>query len=326
MLSINVFNLIIITVSYKQPHTLEHQLDLEYYANVFKGLHSRIAFLHTHVDYTEIHHTNKVYHTNIKMKDKALSIIFRQYDREVVFDEENIQLYSNFTIDMASKKRPVISCLIRNTIREILIMAIEPPAILDTSSQNIERIREITHPTKFNDDQRKRVKARFQAEAAKMPKVQEVEQADVGGKDLEQINILLIGDVQSGKSSLVETFRLYADGDYVVNTQYITQGNNRIANEMVKVAAFLTDLPTVEIRRLRQDTGGYDVIDLEQEASRMAEEDFEDLLNLGTKGAVTAIIGSNGAMKYLFNIFEGPSLNESDENYEKNILSIYWSI
>ncbi|KAF9309952.1 hypothetical protein BG003_009118 [Podila horticola] len=323
MIGTRSFNLIVIIVSYKNPLTQEQQLALEYYANVFKGLHTRIMFLHTHVDYTETHHTNTVHHLNMKMKNKALSKMFRRHDSEVVFDEDNFQEYSSFTIDMVSKKRPVILCLIRNTIREILKKATDPPAILDTSAQNIERIRAITHPTKFNDDERKKIKLRFQAEAAKLPKVEEVEQAEVGGKELDQINILLIGDVQSGKSSLVETFKLYADPDYVVNTQHITQGNSRYADEKVKVTAFLSDLHTVQIRKLKQSTGGYDVIDLEQEAARMTEEDFEDLLNLGAKGAVTAVITANASKRYRFNIYEGPSLNESAETFEKNIFSVH---
>ncbi|KAG0076091.1 hypothetical protein BGZ92_002584 [Podila epicladia] len=323
MVNIRKFNLIIIIISYKNPLTQEQQLALEYYANVFRGLHTRIMFLHTHVDYTEIHHSNEVHHANMKLKNKALSKMFRRHDNEVVFDEENFQEYSSFTVDMVSKKRPVILCLIRNTIREILKKATEPPAILDISTQNIERIRAITHPTKFNDDERKKIKLRFQAEAAKLPKVEEVEQVDVGGNELEQINILLIGDVQSGKSSLVETFKLYADKDYVVNTQHITQGNSRFADEKVKVTAFLSDLHTVQIRKLRQNNAGHDIIDLEQEAGRMTEEDFEDLLNLGTKVAETAIISTNASKRYRFNIYEGPSLNESAENFEKNIFSVH---
>ncbi|KAF9301876.1 hypothetical protein BGZ74_006149 [Mortierella antarctica] len=144
VINTRTFNLIVITVSYKSPVLEQQQLALEYYANVFKGLHSRIVFLHTHVDYTEIHHTNKVHHTNMDMKNKALSKMFRRHESEVFFDEENFQEYPSFTIDMVSKKRPVISCLIRNTIREILKMATGPAVQLDTSIQNIERIRDIT--------------------------------------------------------------------------------------------------------------------------------------------------------------------------------------
>ncbi|KAG0031510.1 hypothetical protein BGZ82_006957, partial [Podila clonocystis] len=323
MITTRQFNLIIVIVAYTNPLTQEQQLALEYFANVFKGLHTRIMFLHTHVDYADIHHTNETHHNNMKMKNTALSKIFRRQDTDGTFDEDNVELYCSLTIDMVIKKRPVINCLIRNTIREILKMATAPPATLDTGNKNIERIRGITHPTKFNDDERKKIKARFAAEAAKLPKQEEEAQVDVGGENLPQINILLIGDVQSGKSSLVETLKLYADSNYQMKTEHITQGNSRFADEKVKVTAFLSDLHAIQIRRLRKSGNGYDVIDLEEEAKRMTEEDFEDLLNLGQKETTTAITASNDAKKYRFNIYEGPSLNESAENFEKNIFSVH---
>ncbi|KAG0016157.1 hypothetical protein BGZ81_011366, partial [Podila clonocystis] len=323
MINTKSFNLIVITISYTNPVTQEQQLALEYYANVFKGLHTRIMFLHTHVDYADLHYTNTVHHLNMKMKNKALSKMFRQYDSEAVFDEDNVKEYPSLTIELVSKKRPVINCLIRNTIRDILKMATDSAVLLDTSMQNIERIRAITHPSKFNYEEREKVKARFAAEAAKHEKSAEEEQVDVGGLELEQINILLIGDYRSGKTSLVETFKLYADPKYQAKTEHITQGNSRFADEKVKETAFLADLHNVQIRKLRGTTGEYDVVDLEDEAKRLSEEDFEDLLNLGAKGVETVIIASNGAKKYRFNIYEGPSLNESAENFEKNIFSIH---
>ncbi|KAG0010249.1 hypothetical protein BGZ81_002871, partial [Podila clonocystis] len=323
MINTRSFNLIVIIISYKNPLTQQQQLAFEYYANVFKGLHTRIMFLHTHVDYADVHHTNTTHHLNMKMKNEALSKMFRQYDSETVFDEDNVKEYPSLTIDLVWKKRPVINCLIRNTIRDILKMATQPPVVLNTSIQNIERIHAITHPSKFDAEERKANKARLAAETVKLPKAEEVEQVDLGGYELQQINILLIGDVQSGKSSLVETFKLYADPNYQAKTEHITQDDSRIADERVKTTAFLADLHTVQIRKLRGTTGEYDVVDLEEEAKRLSEEDFEDLLNLDAKGAETIIIASNGAKKYRFNIYEGPSLNESAKNFEKNIFSVH---
>ncbi|KAF9379130.1 hypothetical protein CPB97_009147 [Podila verticillata] len=321
MINTRSFNLIVIIVSYKNPLTQEQQLVLEYYANVFRGLHTRIMFLHTHVDYAEIHHTNTVHHLNMKMKNKALSKMFRRHEIEGTFDEENVREYPSLTIDLVSKKRPIINCLIRNTLREILKMATQPAVMLDTSIQNIERIRAITHPSKFNDDERKRIKQRFAAEAAKIEKPVEEEEADVGGQELEQINILLIGDVQSGKTSLVETFKLYADPRYRVKTDHIIRDSGR--NEKVKITAFLADLHTFQIRKLKAGTDVYDVIDLEKAAKIMSEEDFEDLLNLKLN---IDVIPNVGPKTYRFNVYEGPSLNESDEDYEKNIFSIHQTI
>ncbi|KAG0328280.1 hypothetical protein BG000_000552, partial [Podila horticola] len=123
-------------------------------------------------------------------------------------------------------------------------------------------------------------------------------------------------------TSLVETFRLYADPNYQAKTEHITQGNSRFADEKVKITAFLADLHTVQIRKLKANAGGYDVIDLEEEAKRLSEVDFEQLLYLGAKGAETVIIASDKAKKYRFNIYEGPGLSANAENLEKNILSI----
>ncbi|KAF9312177.1 hypothetical protein BG003_006576, partial [Podila horticola] len=183
LIHIQTFNLIIITESYKNLLTQEQQLDLEYFANVFKGLHSKIMFLHTHVDHTNIHPANTTHHLNIKMKNKALSKLFRRHDNEVSFDENNFKEYPSLSIDLVSKKRPVITCLILNTIREILMMATRPAVTFDTSIQNIERIRAIPYPTQMTDEQFKQAKARFRADEDKFeeeqPEVQVVEQTGV---------------------------------------------------------------------------------------------------------------------------------------------------
>ncbi|KAG0019623.1 hypothetical protein BGZ82_011834, partial [Podila clonocystis] len=179
LIHIQTFNLIIITESYKNLLTQEQQLHLEYFANVFKGLHSRIMFLHTHVDYTNIHPSNSTHHRNMKMKNKALSKLFRRYDNEVSFDEDNFKEYPSLTIDLVSNKRPVITGLIRNSIREILKMATRPAVIFDTSIYNIVRVRAIPYPTQFTDEQLKQAKTRLQADADKFDEEQaEEEQAE----------------------------------------------------------------------------------------------------------------------------------------------------
>ncbi|KAF9323149.1 hypothetical protein BG006_001728 [Podila minutissima] len=308
MINTRSFNLIVIIISYKNAITREQHRALEYFANVFKGLHSRIMFLHTHVDYAQIHHTNTAHHLSIRMKNKALSRLFRQYDSEVIFEENNFEEYPSLTIDLVSKKRPVINCLIRNTIREILKMATQPAVALDTSIQNIERIRAIIHPSEFNIEGRRKLNARFTAEAAKLPKPAEEEQVD---------------NIRSGKSSLVEFFKLYADPNYIAVDEHITWGNSRFADEKVKVTTFLADLHTTEIRKWRGNTGEYDVIDLEEEAKTLSKEAFTDIINLDQKDADTAIIASSNPKEYHFNIYEGPGLNEFAESFERNIFNVH---
>ncbi|KAG0010832.1 hypothetical protein BGZ81_002529 [Podila clonocystis] len=74
------FNLIVIVLSFLDPLTLEQQLALEYYADVLRGLHSRIVILHTHVDPTDIHSSNIEYHGNMIDRIEYLNRIFRRYD------------------------------------------------------------------------------------------------------------------------------------------------------------------------------------------------------------------------------------------------------
>ncbi|KAG0029631.1 hypothetical protein BGZ81_003558, partial [Podila clonocystis] len=202
LIHIQTFNLIIITESYKNLLTQEQQLELEYFANVFKGLHSRIMFLHTHVDYTNIHPTNSTHHRNMRMKNKALSKLFRRHDNEVPFDENKFEQYPSFTIDLVSMKRPVINCLIQNTIREILKMATRPAVIFDTSIHNIERIRAIPFPTQMTDEQLKQAKARLQADANKVEEEQAEEQAEE--RDVEDVEDVVHETTAQTKDVVIE--------------------------------------------------------------------------------------------------------------------------
>lgn len=157
VISTRSFNLIIVVVSSKNPLTEEKQLALEYFAFVLRGLHSRIIFLYTHVDYSDTHFTNNAHHLDMSMRNKTLSTIFRRHDDNAIFDPNNIEMYPNFAIDLVSRNRPIVQCLIRNTIREILTMATKPPAVLDTGAMNIRRIRTVVYPTESGQQQRKKL-------------------------------------------------------------------------------------------------------------------------------------------------------------------------
>ncbi|KAF9389840.1 hypothetical protein CPB97_010478 [Podila verticillata] len=175
IISTRSFNLIVFVISSQNPLTEEKQLALEYFAFVLRGLHSRIVFLYTHVDYSDTHSTNKTHHLDMSMRNETLSTIFRRHDSESGFNEDNIlennnidgdiavqgiverkiKLYPSFTINLVTQKRPIVQCLIRSTIREILTMATAPPAVLDISALNIQRIRAVIYPNEFGQEQRK---------------------------------------------------------------------------------------------------------------------------------------------------------------------------
>ncbi|KAF9371685.1 hypothetical protein CPB97_001780 [Podila verticillata] len=340
------FNLIIIVVPFTGALTSEQVFSLEYFADVLRGLHSRIIFLHTYVDYCQIHPSNIEYQDKLLDRNRKLRRIFRRYDWDPMIGHSNTREYPSFTIDLVSRKRPIINGLIRNTIREILKLATRPPVVLDTSIQNIERIRAIAHPSKFSAEERIMFRSHFitEAEAERLERLFMEEQlrrpaeedqlrrptaeerVSVRDESLDQINILLIGDVQSGKTSLVETFKVYADPNYTPETVHATQSISRSADEDVMITSFRTDLHIVQIRKLKGSTDDYDVVDFDEQAKRLSKEDFQGLLRLGPEGVETVIIASSSVRKYQFNVYEGPSLNESAKNFERNIFNIYKSL
>ncbi|KAG0328279.1 hypothetical protein BG000_000551, partial [Podila horticola] len=271
MIKTQSFSLIIIIVSYSSPVTMEQQLALDYYAEVLQGMHSRILFLHTHVDYTEIHHSNDDHKAKLMGRNNDLINLFRRHATDSSPKEKD---YRSLTIDLVSKKRPIINCLIRNTY--------------------------------------KKVKARYQAESVATQN--QKPPAIIHG----EVNILLMGDVQSGKSSLIEAVRRYTDPTHVSNVEHITQDNSRIVDEKVKITQFLSDLHTIQIHKLPRNRDELDVIDLDTEAMESSEEDFKSFLKLGPEEA-TFSISSHGSKKYRFNAYELPSLNVSDKGFERNI-------
>lgn len=154
ILATRTFNLILVTVSALSPLTVEYRLELEYYAKVLQGLHANIAFLYTHVDYANCHHSNTNHCTTMSRRHDAFSDIFRGAEPSTASGVE----FKRFTIDLlSSNKRPVVQCLIRNTLREILQLAVaNTPVVVDGHWSNIARIQAIDHPDKKNLACRKR--------------------------------------------------------------------------------------------------------------------------------------------------------------------------
>lgn len=163
VISTQFFNLIVFVISTKNPLTEEKQHALEYFAYVLRGLHSRIIFLYTHVDYSEIHHSNTTHHLNMTLRHKTLGAIFRRQA------EKHIGEYPKLTIDLVTRRKPIIQCLIRNTIQKLLKMATKTPAILDTSAENIARIRSIQYPATFDTEQRKKFEGQLQTGSQQVP-------------------------------------------------------------------------------------------------------------------------------------------------------------
>ncbi|KAG0097233.1 hypothetical protein BGZ93_003189 [Podila epicladia] len=333
------FNLILFVFKHDSPMTKEQLIALNYYAKVLKELQSSIALVFTHVVYENCHHSNPDHQSGIDKRRRIYSLLFRRPDIDPCSLERNITTtdekdgtvdFPCFTIDFVAGKRPVKQWMIKNTIREMLSLAVnKTPAVLDTSKENIDRLRAIVHPTKENDEQRKNNKIRQAEVTSGEGPVKDTEPTGCSGS-LEisevEINILLIGDVQSGKSSLVETMKLYADPTYLIDHDRINRSVLYSTEGNVRITSFLSELPTVEIRKLQVIDGSHDLVDFEGKSKTLSEEDFNDFLKQTAKDISVHVVTQESPKQYRFNIYEGPSLNESAENFEKNIYCIHKTI
>lgn len=168
------FNLILVAVSYLRPLTIELQLSLEYLSKVLQGLHCNIAFLHTHVDYSDYHPYNEDFYHNLKLRNLLLGRIFRNQGfpsqeegpRSHMFPQDDeMEERPSFILDLGSDQGPIVQGLNRNTIREILLLAaINSPLEIDTSEENEARILAIPHPRHLTEEEHKAIKAVILAE------------------------------------------------------------------------------------------------------------------------------------------------------------------
>ncbi|KAF9207008.1 hypothetical protein BGZ59_011386, partial [Podila verticillata] len=296
VISTRTFNLIVFVISAKVPLTEEKQLALEYFAYFLRGLHSRIVFLYTHVDYADTHHSNTTYHLDMSLRSKTISRIFRRHDGESVFDEFNIKEYPCLNIDLTTRNRPIVQCMIRNTIREILTMATAPPAVLDTSTSNIERIRTVTYPTEFGQEQRQNLKATLQRNLAK-PKY----------------SVLIMGKTQAGKSTLIEHIKNYANPDYAIDWSLL--GNGKLSEtESTRPFYVESNLPAYEV--YRRDTG--EVINLDNLPSKFDdEEDYRDILFSRERDVGLRLAPqdpNNPSDNIEFRLWDSLGLDSADEN------------
>ncbi|KAF9276642.1 hypothetical protein BGZ74_003570, partial [Mortierella antarctica] len=227
MISSQHFNLILILVPNATALTQEYQVALEYYSDVLRGLHSRIILLHTKVEYALLHHSNADFHRKLEEKNATVfDILQRPFLKPcpIAMEEGDRRLhhYSSLTVDLVSNKRPVIQCLIRKTIREILKEAMAPPVVLDTSAENIKRMRKVILPYKASKELREKAKLlRILDEPhCDSPPVQTSEPLDSGKK----VSVLLLGRTAAGMSTFVEFFKQYVDQQYEIDLSLVGNG------------------------------------------------------------------------------------------------------
>ncbi|KAF9210386.1 hypothetical protein BGZ59_009499, partial [Podila verticillata] len=321
IISTRSFNLVVFVISSQNPLTEEKRLALEYFAFVLRGLHSKIVFLYTHVDYSDTHSTNKTHHLDMEMRNETLSTIFRRHDSESEFNEDNIiennniegdidvgdiaerkiKLYPSFTINLITQKRPIIQCLIRSTIREILTMAKAPPAVLDSSTLNIQRIRAVIYPNEFGQEQRKTFESKVRA-------VYNSKRHQLNGK----YSVLVMGLTQAGKSTLVEHVKNYANPSYSIDRSLLGNRNPH-KTESTRPFYIESTLPAYEAHRKK--TG--DVIPLDGLATRCEdEEDYREILFSREKDVGLRLVPNdpNEPSKPVeFRFLDTPDLNDTNE-------------
>lgn len=120
--------------------------------------------------------------------------------------------------------------------------------------------------------------------------------------------ILVLGETQSGKSMLIESFKQYANPDYAINTARIGDGAFSHTTE-VKIERLFTNLPKNYIFRVSDETRKR--VDHEAFVNE-DQEDYEDELN-DRKTYQVGREQSDQPIVY-FNLIDTPGLNNTGSN------------
>ncbi|KAG0040757.1 hypothetical protein BGZ82_009739, partial [Podila clonocystis] len=317
IISARAFSLILIVVNPHDPLTAELLLALQYYSEVLHGLNSNIAFVFTHVDYAHSRFTNADLHLSLKEKSCTLSRIF---SGSAAYNSE---LYPSFALDLDHVTRPVFQCLIRNTLKDILQLVVSKPLMLmDTRSKNIERIKHIIHPSNFDFKQRKEALARIYGECRLPAKYPIRPGSESRGALFQDVNIVLMGDAQSGKTALIEAMKLYVNPISMSNADRITHDRIGDADEFFHGYTFFTSLHTYEVRKLAEKDGDYITFSLENGARELSSSDFLTMMEMNQGSVCTRIKPFRLIRNYRFNIFELPGLQENTGSVQGQIAKI----
>lgn len=176
MIEIQSFNLIVIIVNFDVPIHMEQKVAFNYYSRVFhalQGHHDNVVFVYTHVPYKCRHQPNAGHTKKMETIHKAFSCLFRggaystnegTADLATAMLDKDLKLYPYYTVDL-QKHRPICKCMMQETLRDILRLAVAKPAHrFNTSKENLDRVWAIVHPDKENYEKRQEKKAREEEE------------------------------------------------------------------------------------------------------------------------------------------------------------------
>ncbi|KAG0090792.1 hypothetical protein BGZ93_009135 [Podila epicladia] len=129
-----------------------------------------------------------------------------------------------------------------------------------------------------------------------------------------ECNILFLGESQSGKSTLIECLKKYADPDYTISRLNIGDGIFSFTKNVMKTTIY-TNLPTSHVLNRKDERVDYGKF-LEDD-----QEDYEDELNERKKYRMERDISNSDQVT--FNLYDTPGLNDTTLFDEKNIAIIF---
>ncbi|KAF9584035.1 hypothetical protein BGW38_007786 [Lunasporangiospora selenospora] len=144
----------------------------------------------------------------------------------------------------------------------------------------------------------------------------------------EEVNILVLGETQSGKSTFIEAVRSYADPTHNTDNSTIGTGVHSHTNDVLQYKLH-SNLPQYKafpsrsgirntLLKLLKDE---DPINYRQALCESALEDFEDIL-YDRKATLSRETFISESQKYKFNICDTPGLNDSDFQDEIHVANI----
>ncbi|KAG0030394.1 hypothetical protein BGZ81_002732 [Podila clonocystis] len=133
---------------------------------------------------------------------------------------------------------------------------------------------------------------------------------------LEEYNVLVLGETQSGKSTLIQYMRKYADPNVEINTKALGTGFLSHTQEVI-TTTITTDLPEYHVEG--KDVGK---VDYGEFIHLPDEYDYDDSLNI-RNGLATKMAVSRLPKTAKFNLIDTPGLNSTTGDDEAHVQKIF---